>query len=215
MVAMLAFACTKPPPPAPPKPEPVVEAPKPPEPPKPPPKCESLDEHCAATASTRARIGRSGLVLTPPEGWTYAQTEENCVASSKDAAAMAVATHATGKPQQLLANLHGTFDALLSAMGLAPVKPKPYWWLRPADKVEKVGDLKVSLWQIDGGARGDKHGPLVLFSAPLPDGRAMLGAGFVPSDDKTNADQAILKAVESIANAGDGGKPSTYTPDAP
>src|SRR6266567_4369656 len=79
-----------PPPPAkpPPPPPPAVIAERPP-----PPKCETAEEACIARADTRARIPRiSGLEITPPEGWTYAQGDELTMATGRNAV-LGVSTH--------------------------------------------------------------------------------------------------------------------------
>jgi hypothetical protein len=39
---------------------------------------------------------------------------------------------------------------------------------------------------------------VLLFGAELPDKSWLLGAGFVPYDDKSDADKAILGSIESI-----------------
>jgi hypothetical protein len=208
----MAAACVRPPPP------PVthtadVQEPKAPEP-KPPPKCEDLAEQCAAAATTRARIGHTGLAFAPPAGWTYAQGDDVTVARGPDAA-MAFTTYEKGKgPQHLLSLMHAALDRLIAKMGLDPIAKKPFWWQKPTVQTEKVADLRVSFWQVDGGARGGKRGPLLIFSAPLSDGTTLLGAGYVPSDDKTNADQAILSAVQTItrdspADFDDAGAPNS------
>ena len=44
----------------------------------------------------------------------------------------------------------------------------------------------------------DKKGPVLVFGAQLADKSWVLGAGFVPKDDTSDADKAILTAIESI-----------------
>jgi hypothetical protein len=73
---------------------------------------------------------------------------------------------------------------------------------RKPDKREKVGELDVDLYQIDGGNRDGKKGPLLVFVAKIGPGKALLGLGFVSDDDKDSSDSAIMKAIGSIASKG-------------
>ena len=41
---------------------------------------------------------------------------------------------------------------------------------------------------------------MLVFGAQLPDKSFLLGAGFVAADDSTDADKAILAAIDSIAS---------------
>ena len=77
---------------------------------------------------------------------------------------------------------------------------KKIGWKKSA-QTKDVGPLKVELWQVEGGVRGGKKSPLLVFATVLPEGKSVLGIGFVPDDDGSNADAAILKSMESIAAA--------------
>lgn len=208
--ASLAFgpsACaSKPPPPPPP---PVVEAPKPPppkvveapKPPPPPPPCEALTEKCAAEKTTIARIARtSDLVFTPPLGWFYAQETEASVAQVGDDgpgfALVAVELVAKDAVKSAAAR-DAAVAALGKRLGLTLPKQKINW--KKADKTIDVDGHPFALHQIEGAARAGKKGPLLVFTTTLSDTSAIVGAGFVDDDDKTDADVAILDSMKTIA----------------
>jgi hypothetical protein len=185
-------------PPAPPPPPPVVEAPPPP-PPPPPPRCEALAEGCTGQAGTVARIRKSGYGVSVPLGWTYAQQDDATVASTTNAV-FAVTTYDAGADAKAAsANREAAFDALVKLLTVSTPKHKVTW--AHAAKKSKVGEIEMSLWQTDDVARQDKKGPVLVFGAQLPDKSFLLGAGFVSDDDKSDADKAILSAIESIAPA--------------
>jgi hypothetical protein len=190
-VAVLFAGCHHPPPPAPPPPPPPVVAPPPP-PPPPPPKCEALSEGCVGQNGTVARVKRSGFGLAVPTGWTYAQTEDATIMTSNDAM-LVVSTFDLVSSE---ANREGAFAALVNLLGVSPPKHK-VGWATPGKKT-RVGGLDVSFWQADDVTKGLKKGPVLLFGTELPSKSWLLGAGFVPSDDKSDADKAILGAIESL-----------------
>lgn len=193
LLVLFAFACQKPPP----KPPPAPPPPPPEAPPPPPPKCESLDEKCVSTADTRVAIQETGWTIAPPAGWTYAHASDaTMVVSEKSAIVIeAVPVPNPKKPPRA--------QALASVVEKLAVKfPKRKAKLdlpRRADKTTAIASLKVAFYQLDGAVRDAKKGPLLVFAANLPEGSLLVGAGFVPDDDKSNADAAILKAVESLA----------------
>jgi hypothetical protein len=94
------------------------------------------------------------------------------------------------------ANREGAFAALVNLLGVSPPKHK-VGWTHPVKK-SRVGALEVSFWQADDVTKGLKKGPVLLFGTELPDRTWLLGAGFVPDDDKSDSDKAILASVESI-----------------
>jgi hypothetical protein len=221
---LVAFSlgCSSPPPPPPeppPPPPPKAEAPPP------PPKCESLDEKCKAEPATRARIARSPLVFTPVAGWTYAQGEAATVAqdAGESGAAIVISLY-EGDPKDAkkeLAAREAAFEQMAKLISLTPPKNKVRWQLPTCQckgaactgsggelckAMKPSGELKASVWQVDGGVRGGKKGPLLVVQATLPDNRGLLGVGFVADDDKSGADAGILKAIESIG-LGAGGEP--------
>jgi len=190
-VVVLSAGCHHPPPPVPPPPPPVVVVPPPP-PPPPPPKCEAMSEGCTGQNGTVARVKRSGFSIGVPNGWAYAQTEDATVMASNDAM-LVIATFDLVASE---ANREGAFAALVNLLGVSPPKHK-VTWATPAKKA-RVGGLEVSFWQADDVTKGLKKGPVLLFGAELPDKSWLLGAGFVPYDDKSDADKAILSSIESI-----------------
>ncbi len=197
-VAIVVSACHPKPPPAPPAPPPPVAEAPPPPPPPPPPKCEALGEGCTGQAGTVARIRKSGLGVAIPLGWTYAQQDDATVVTTGNAA-FAITTYDAADAKTASANRDAAFDSLVKLLTATAPKHKVTW--AHAAKKSKVGDLEMSLWQTDNVARADKKGPVLVFGAPLPDKSFLLGAGFVSDDDKSDADKAILAAIESIAPA--------------
>lgn len=197
---LFVAACASKPPPAPPKPAPEPPPVKVEPPPPPPPKCEAIDEHCSATDGAKARIVDSGLRFEPPVGWEYAQQHDATLANL-GGASLAVTTHDVGDPKDLRKQLVirlAAFDNLLKIMGVKPPAAR-YFWMKTPDMVKKIGDLKVTLWQLDGASREKTKGPLLVFVAPLPANKALIGVAYVPDDDKSGADQAILKSIDSLS----------------
>jgi len=203
--AALTAACSSAPPPEPEVPQTPVKEPEPP-PPPPPPKCEALDEKCEATGTTKAKIAKSNFAFNPAKGWTYAQGTDATVAQTgTDGAAVVLAQAETGTDaKQETTKREAALEEIAKQISVTIPKKKVNW-KKPADE-KAVGDLKVALWQIDGSSRGEKKGPLLIFVAPLPEGKALLGLGFVPEDDSSKADEAILASIESIAPSEGSGK---------
>jgi hypothetical protein len=85
---------------------------------------------------------------------------------------------------------------LINLLGVSPPKHKIPW--STPRKKSKIGALEIWFWQADDVTKGLKKGPVVLFAAELPDKAWLLGAGFVPDDDKNDSDRAILASIESI-----------------
>jgi hypothetical protein len=198
---------SKPPPPPPkapvvvapkPKPKPIVEAPKPP---PPPPPCEAITEKCAAEKTTMARIAHTTeLVFTPPQGWIYAQEPDASVAQvSDDGPGFAIA--AIDIVAKDAAKATAARDAAVASLGkrLGVTLPKQKINWKKADKTIDVAGHPFALHQIEGAMRAGKKGPLLVFTSTLGDTSAIVGAGFVDDDDKTDADVAILESMKSIA----------------
>jgi hypothetical protein len=191
LFAALAAGCPKPPEPPPPPPQ--VEAP-------PPPKCESLGEKCAARADTRARITSSEVEFSPAETWIYAMQSSATIAQTDDAGPGIAFLGVDVDPKDARKDA-GYKDAalteLVKQLGLAPLKRKVNW--KKPDDTKVLGPLKLGLWQLDeAGVRGAKKGPLLVVAGPTSDTKGVVGVGFVPDDDKSQADQAIMKSIESI-----------------
>jgi hypothetical protein len=204
----LVVGCKHPPPKPPPSPPPPVEEPPPP----PPPKCESLEEKCVSKEDTRVAIAGTSLTMAPPAGWTYAHGPGGVmvVSSASAIAVEAVAVTDPKKPPRAQ-----TLASVVEKLSVKFPKRKGKLDLpKKADKTTAIGSMKVAFYQLDGAVRESKKGPLLVFSTTLPEGPLLMGAGFVPEDDTTNADAAILKAVESISNAPPQPPPPPATPPA-
>ena len=201
--------CHRAPPPAAP-PAPIAEAPPPPAPP-PAPKCETPEEACVSHADTRARIKQSGWEFAPPEGWTYAQGEDLTRATGKNAA-LAVTAREKGDDKKGREAREEMLRLLTEKLGVTLPKKKSLLAKKP-DQVEKVGDLSVDLYQLDGAKRDGKKGPLLIFAADSADRQLIVGAGFVADDDADNSDRAILSSIRSMSHAdAKGGADAKKTP---
>jgi hypothetical protein len=197
MLAVAAAGCPKPPPPPPP---PQAE----PEPPPPPPKCESLGEKCEAKPDTKAKITSSSLVFTPAAGWFYAMQSSATIAQASETGPGIAMMGYEGDPKDHkkdAAARDAAMAELVKQLGLAPLKRKVSW--KKPDDTKAVGTLKLGLWQLEeAGQRGTKKGPLLVVAGPTGDGnKGVIGIGFVPDDDKSQADVAIMKSIESIGKA--------------
>ena len=182
----------------------MVEAP-------PPPKCEKLDEGCIAQGGTKARLDHSDWRIEPPANWTYAQG--TMVIASHDGSVLAATVEPAGPAKLNRAKRDELFANLVSELKITLPKKK-FVWPKKADQTLDAGPLKVSLYQLDVTREG-KKGPLLFFSVTPAEGEGMLGAGFVPDDDSTNADQAILAAIRSIDQlvvAPQGAEPAVTAP---
>lgn len=206
-VVCLVSACGSKPPPAPVKPPPPKpeKVDIPPPPPKkvdapPPPKCEALSESCAAENGKPVRIAHATFVFDPPTGWIYAQEAEATVAQvSASGPTIVVTGYDVTDPKKPEASRDATLDALLTRTSVTPPKKHINW--KKADQVFNISGLKLSVWQAEGAERAGKKGPLLVFAMPLSETKAIIGAGFVADDDTTNADDAILAAIKSLAPA--------------
>lgn len=166
-----------------------------------PPKCESLDEGCKAKGKTFAKIAKTALTLSPPKGWLYAQTTDALIAETNGEGALIVAggfeVEPKDKKKQAKARDEALAVLLEQVMLSAPPKKKVNW-TKKGDDERDIAGMKLSLWQLDGGSRKEAKGPLLVFLADLGEGKELIGVGFVPSDDTSGADSAIIDAIESI-----------------
>jgi hypothetical protein len=195
MLAVLVAGCPKPPPPPPP---PQAE------PPPPPPKCESLGEKCAAKPDTKAKITSSNLVFTPAAGWVYAMQSSATIAQASETGPGIVMMGYEGDAKDHkkdTAARDAAMTELVKQLGLAPLKRKVNW--KKPDDTKTIGTLKIGLWQLEeAGQRGTKKGPLLVVAGSTGDGnKGVIGIGFVPDDDKSQADVAIMKSIESLGKA--------------
>lgn len=197
----LMFVCVgchaaKPPPPPeppPPPPPPVVEAPPP------PPKCEKVEENCVASPDTRARVGQAGWQFAPPTTWIYAQGDEFTIAQGKHAV-MGVTARASVDAKKERAEREEALKGVAGKLGVTLPKKKTFLAKKP-DHKQKVGDVDAEFYQLDGAKLDGKPGALLFFVAKASKERVLVGAGFVAEDDGDNADQAIMKAIESLGPA--------------
>jgi hypothetical protein len=187
-ILLLQASCVKPPPPRPPpKEEPA--------PPPPPPKCESLEEDCKAAPETVARVG-AGWAIVPPPQWSYANAADGMVARA-EGAALGVTIHEPGEKKAAAKKRDEALGLVVQKAGVSLPKKKLVWPRKPA-RVITVGSLKVSLYQFAGAMQDGKPGALLVFTAPLPNGKMLLGAGFVLDSDTKDSDQAIMTAIQSL-----------------
>lgn len=202
VVAIALSGCSDPPPPDPP-PQPT---PQPVEEPPPPPKCEALDEGCAADAGTEVPIPGSttpggAFVFTPPTGWTYAKRANATVAQKSDTGAVLVisAFDPPDASRELAKKRDALAVELAAEVGLERKKPAE---LGSANQQAEMAGLKMSLWEKPGAKRGDAEGAILVFSADA-EGKQIFGLGYAPSDD-TEGTAAILEALESIRKEASG-----------
>lgn len=197
-LATAVVACAKPPKPPPPPPPPVVEAP----PPAPPP-CERLEEACTADAKTKAKVSSSELTFTPPAGWKYAQEPDGTIATADRSALVLVVkdvgpASAKGAEKERAKVRDQAAEVALKRLGVTFKKRKKPVWPRKPDKTMKIGDLSVALFQMEGALRETTSGPLLAFTADVPGSKLLVGFAFVPADDTSGADEAVLRSLESL-----------------
>jgi hypothetical protein len=196
VLAGLAVGCPAKPPPPPPQPEPTAEPP-------PPPKCESFTEKCESKPETRAKITGSALVFTPAAGWIFAQQSSSTVAQASELGPGIAFLGIDLDPKDVkkeIAAKDAAIVELCKQLGMTPLKRKVAW-KKPDDK-KVVGALKLDLWQLEeSGLRGAKKGPLLVVAGQVSEGKGIVGLGFVPDDDKSSADVAIMKSIESLGTA--------------
>jgi len=200
--ALGGAACGSPPPPEPPK---LAPKPKPKPKPPPPPKCESLDEGCRAETETQAMIATSSYAFHPPDTWTYAQQARATVAQVDDTGPVLALTVFTPEDDKKVVEKQQTdaLERLAEAVGITLPK-KAVAFGRPEQK-EEVAGLAMRYWQREKAERAEGAGSLLVLTAELED-RTLLGLGYVPDDDKSEADRHIFEALQSIKKKGDDGE---------
>ncbi len=153
-----------------------------------------------AEGDTRARIAKGDWTVRAPKGWKYAEGADFTVAAA-ERAMFAMTTFDEPEKKKQDAKRDAALGEVMEKLAVTFPKKKKVVFPRKVDKTLVVGELKVGLVQLDGAKSQKKRGPVLAFSARLPDGKVLLGAAFVPDDDKSNADAAILASIESIARA--------------
>jgi len=56
-----------------------------------------------------------------------------------------------------------TLELVTQSMGVVMARKKDVFWRKP-DQKQKVGEIELSLYQVDGSRRGGKKGPLLVSS---------------------------------------------------
>jgi hypothetical protein len=183
--------------------------------PPPPPKCESLDEKCAAKADTTAVVKSAPLQFTPPKDWTYAQTEKYSIMQASgepNSAVLVIGSYAPDKDAKKNDAARDTaFADLLKELGATlPKGYKVASWKKSDGPIEANG-LKMLTWVAAGSERAglkDKKGTVMIVHAPVDDTHAMLAVGFALDDDVKGQEalQGVLTSVKMAEAAKDGDK---------
>jgi hypothetical protein len=160
----------------------------------PPPKCETIEEGCVAVAGSKAHLDGPGWTIEPPPQWHYAQGTLIKAEANESLVTATTLDHDAKKPER--ARREAALAVLVKEMNL--VLPKKLSWPKKPDQIVEAGDYQISLYQFESVARAEKKGTLLIFSISPAEEDGLLGAGFVPDDDGTNADQSILVAIRSI-----------------
>jgi hypothetical protein len=124
---------------------------------------------------------------------------------------LGVAAHESSTPKNDRAQRETVLRGIADRLGVTLPRKRELLKRKP-DQKEKVGELDVELFQIDGCARQGKKGPLLVFSVKTGEGAALLGMGFVADDDKDGSDAAIMKAIGTIASRKSDASPSKGSP---
>jgi len=166
-------------------------------PPPTPPKCESLDEKCAAKPDTLAKVKTASLLFKPGKDWIYAQGETYTIAQfSEDGAAFGLGSYTPDKDAKKDAAARDAGLAEIEkAIGTTPPKDKINW-KSPDDKIDANG-FKLNVWTKPGAERGKKKGVLFIVHGPLDVDHTLVGAGFVEETD-TDGQKAIDESIKSI-----------------
>ncbi len=157
-----------------------------------------------ADDTTRAKVPATALFFTPPPTWLYAQEDVVTLAQTPDGGpCLAMASfESTGDKKT---NRAAALDLLKRSLSIEIAKPKGKGdelvdW-KKSEFDHEVGELTLSVWQFDEGVtRAGKEGPLILFSFDIS-GRTVLGVGYAPRGDTTEADAAIMSSLETLVAA--------------
>jgi hypothetical protein len=140
------------------------------------------------------QVGQSAWTIAPPNGWKYAHASAETMAASQGAV-IAVTTYdkrdASRSRDAVVRDLGGRLGLTLPAKrDLFPKK---------AHKRQAVAGIMLSLYQFGGVRRSEHRGALLVFTTDMPSDAAILGVAFVADDDKSDGDQAIVRAIGSLA----------------
>lgn len=168
-------------------------------PPPPPPKCEKLEEKCEAKGGKKAKIAGSLLVFEPVAGWTYAQMEKLTIAQAGDEeACLGIAGHEVADAKdakKVEAARQAALEALAADLKLTLPKTKVSW---KSGEKKDVGSLTIFRWTLEKVSRGAKKGDILIVASQPNDGKAVLGVGFVPTEDDKSAEK-IVGSFETLA----------------
>lgn len=116
-------------------------------PPAPPPRCESLDELCAAAEGTRANIGTAGTSFAVPLGWHYSQGASRGIARGASGNAVLVVALAAPSDEP---GLVATIEQEAAALGIRNLELKKLRSrLKKADGKMPTHSNSVELWEVN------------------------------------------------------------------
>lgn len=179
-----------------------------------PPKCESLDENCAAQSDTVATVKSAGLQFKPPEKWIYAQTESYTImqqGSDAGAAMLAIGSYTPDKDAKKNdAARDAAFADLLKALGATPPKTYKVAWKKPEAPLDANG-LKMGTWlapDVERTGLKDKKGNMPIVHAPIDATHNMIAIGFALGDDEKGMEaiQNVLTSIKPDTGATEGDK---------
>jgi hypothetical protein len=142
-------------------------------------------------------------VFQPPKGWIYARLDKATVAQVDAKGSVLVLAGYEPDPKAPAARKQR--DAKLAELAeLVGVQlPMPKSLPTQPDRSEDKAGLKMLYWQRDQAERVEQAGALLVLAAEQP-GRVLLGLGFVPDSDSSNADAGIMSAFGSIEKGAGG-----------
>lgn len=179
-----------------------------------PPKCESLDEKCAAASDTVAKVKGAMVVFVPPKDWTYAQMETQSITQASgepNSAALVIGSYTPDKDAKKNdAARDAAFADLTKTLGASLPKTYKVAWKKPEAPLDANG-LKMGTWVVAGSERTglkDKKGALMIVHAPVDATHNVIGVGFVLDDDVKGQEaiQAILTSIKPDTGTAEGDK---------
>lgn len=189
-----------------------------------PPKCESLDEKCAAASDTVAKVKTAGLTFKPPVKWIYAQGETHSImqlSAEPTAAVLVIGSYTPDKDAKKNdAARDAAFADLLKTIGATLPKAYKVAWKKPEAPMDANG-LKMGTWlaaDVERAGLKDKKGNMPIVHAPIDATHNMIAVGFALGDDEKGM-EAIQNVLLSIkpgtgAEAGDKAPDGDKKPDA-
>lgn len=155
------------------------------------------------TGARQAQIIGTALAFTPPARWPLRHLSgHTIVQASKTGAALALAgvEFLPGDAKEEEAAKDTMLAELARQLELGAI-PRKMSWKKP-DDVRPAAGMRIRFWSIEEVvSRGTSKGPLLVLWTPTGEGKGLVGLAFVPEDDRSQADVAIMKAIESIEKA--------------